>query len=303
MKQLYIEKNFRSEAVRMINIINGIVDEYRAQRYILTARQLYYQLVARDYIPNKVSEYKRITNLVNDAKLAGLIDWDMLEDRARNVIDRAHWEDPQSIISASASSYYQDHWDGQENRVFCIVEKEALAGVLERVCRQYDVPLLPAKGYPSGSILREFALERLREAIDQGQTPIVLHLGDHDPSGIDMTRDIQERLSLFAEDYVEVKRIALNMAQVEEQQPPENPAKDTDTRFAYYAAEFGDSSWELDALSPKYLSNLVKTHVENYIDNEAWQRVEDEIKSHKLTLQYMADNYDAIEQQHLEESE
>jgi hypothetical protein len=266
-KQCYIPRSFKPETLALITRIEEIVDEYQAQGYVLTVRQLYYQLVARDIIPNTLESYKRAAGIINDAKHAGLIDWDMLEDRTREFVKRPRWSSASEILYICSKQFHMDLWEGQEYRPFVIIEKEALVGVFEPVCRELDVPLLPARGYPSGSVLREFAVQDMRDALDDGQVPVILHFGDHDPSGIDMTRDLQERLTMYLEQHVEVRRLALNMEQVEEQQPPENPAKTTDARFEGYAHLFGHSSWELDALSPTYLGDLVSTHIEEYTDS------------------------------------
>ena len=273
MKQAYIEKTFRPASLDLIEIIDGIIADYQAQGYMLTTRQLYYQLVARDMIPNTLQEYKRVAGLINDAKLAGLLDWDAIEDRTRDFVRQTRWSSPEQILQAACDSYHVDHWVGQQQRVFCIVEKEALVGVLERVCRRYDVPLLAARGYPSGTVLREFVQSDVLPALDEVQRPIVLHLGDHDPSGIDMTRDLEERLALFTGQWVSVRRIALTMDQVEEERPPENPAKTTDSRFEGYLKQYGTSSWELDALSPQYLDNLVADHIKSHIDSVKWAEI------------------------------
>ncbi|WP_063807060.1 hypothetical protein [Burkholderia ubonensis] len=269
-KQQYEDKRFKQSTLELIAIINDIVDEYQRQGYVLTTRQLYYQLVARDIIPNNLQEYKRAASIINDGKLAGLIDWDMLEDRTRAFIRRSRWTSPTSIIDACANQYHQDLWIGQSRRVFVIVEKEALVGVLERVCHRYDTPLLAARGYPSSTVLREFALSDIIPAMREGQRGLILHLGDHDPSGIDMTRDLLERLRMFGGHSFELKRIALNMAQVEELDPPENPAKSSDARFKSYLDQYGESSWELDALPPQYLDQLVSSHIDAVIDRGAW---------------------------------
>ncbi|WP_321798440.1 hypothetical protein [Burkholderia sp. BCC1988] len=224
-KQCYQEKRFRADTLDLIETINSIVDEYESQGYVLTTRQLYYQLVARDIIPNNLQEYKRAAAIINDAKLAGLIDWDMLEDRTRSFVRRGRWTSPTSIIEACAEQYHQDMWVGQSRRVFVIVEKEALVGVLERVCHRYDTPLLAARGYPSSTVLREFAINDILPAMREGQSGLVLHLGDHDPSGIDMTRDLLERLRTFGGHTFDLKRIALNIQQVEELQPPRKPGQ------------------------------------------------------------------------------
>lgn len=289
MKQCYVEKRFRDETLRQIYVINAIVEEYQAQGYVLTVRQLYYQLVARGYIDNTLQEYKRVASTINDAKLAGLIDWDAIEDRTREFIRRTRWSSGASVIEACAQQFHMDAWVNQPGRVFVIVEKEALVGVLEQTCLRYDVPLLAARGYPSGSVVREFADSDVTSALYRDQAVTILHLGDHDPSGIDMTRDLYQRIELFVDDpeyfgMVELKRIALTMDQVREQRPPENPAKTTDSRFREYRRKFGDKSWELDALSPEYLNDLVESHITMEINQARWNERQEEIEHVKKRL-------------------
>jgi len=211
---------FRGDSPRLIETINSILVEYEEQGLTLSVRQVFYQLVARDCIANTKAVYTKISNLLNDARIAGLIDWDMIEDRTREFKRRQRWGSAAEILTTVAKSFHMDLWEGQEMRAFCVVEKDALSGVLEPVCRKYDLPLLAAKGYPSVSILREFAELDILPTIEEGQSVIVFHLGDHDPSGIDMTRDLRERLSMFSRHDVEVVRLALNMPQVEELKPP-----------------------------------------------------------------------------------
>lgn len=123
---------------------------------------------------------------------------------------------------------------------------------------------------------------------------VILHFGDHDPSGLDMTRDIRDRLSLFGAPGVDVRRLALNMDQVEEHEPPPNPAKETDSRFANYQAEFGDESWELDALEPTILAGLVRDEVNGLIDDKPWKKVKREEGRARAELQAISDQYDEV---------
>lgn len=290
--QEYQFTDFKPATVAMIDRMNSIILEYQRQGFVLTVRQLYYQLVARDIIPNTLNDYKRTASIINDAKLAGMVDWDALEDRTREFVQRNRWEDGAQILRAAMNGFHVDMWQRQGMRPFVIVEKEALVGVLEGVCREYDIPLLAARGYPSGSVLRAFAVDSIIPAFDEGQHVVVLHLGDHDPSGIDMTRDLRERLSLFAEDEVEVLRIALNMDQIEEQRPPENPAKTTDSRFDSYKLRFGESSWELDALSPSYLAGLIREHVTPMIDKDEWAKAEAYIDGTKAKIEEAASHFE-----------
>jgi hypothetical protein len=293
MRQQYQEIKFRSKTLDLIDVMNYILEEFRQGGYTVTVRQLYYQMVARDLIPNTVESYKKITGTVNDARLAGLMDWDMIEDRTRAFEKRSRWESPASIVGACAEQFHMDMWDDQETRVFCIVEKEALAGVLAGPCYEWDVPLLAARGYPSVTVVREFVERDLLPVLENGQNVQILHLGDHDPSGIDMTRDLRERINLFADldsfgkagyGWLNVERIALTMDQIDDQKPPPNPAKETDSRFAEYRQRFGDESWELDALRPQYLNDLIETHIEEHVDTEKWAAKEKAIKEGRAKI-------------------
>lgn len=292
MKEQYINgSKFNTSSIKLIRLCDEIITDYGKQGYRLTVRQLYYQLVARGHIENTVRSYQNIVVLITKARLAGLIDWDAIEDRTRDVIQRSHWTTGSQILQSVASHYFEDMWHGQDYRVFVMVEKEALAGVLEPVCNEWDVPLLPARGYPSATTLREFAKQRI---LNSRQQIVVLHLGDHDPSGMDMSRDLAERLSLFSRERVNIdfRRIALNMDQVEEQSPPPNPAKATDTRFEKYREQFGDESWELDALSPAYLNELVETELQSLVDQDLWDARTHKIELVRMRLQALADNFD-----------
>jgi hypothetical protein len=167
-----------------------------------------------------------------------------------------------------------------------------LAGVLERVCNQYDIPLLAARGYPSGTVLREFAESDMNQAFDEDQTPVILHLGDHDPSGIDMSRDLEERMYMFNHGRdIQFDRLALNMDQIKKQKPPPNPAKSTDSRFASYRRLYGHESWELDALKPEYLAELISDNAVKYINGKKWQKRVDEIASVRNRLEELAETF------------
>lgn len=268
MKERYIEKNFRSESMRLVSLINDVIEEYSQQGYSLTLRQLYYQLVARDIIPNTPRSYKNVGNLINDARLAGLIDWNAIEDRTRNLRSLSHWENPEAIIRSAAYSYRKDNWEGQFFYVEVWVEKEALSEIVGRACEAYDTPYFCCRGYTSQSEMYNAAKRlKYRQEI-QSKDCVVIHLGDHDPSGIDMSRDIEERLALFGVDpkRFTFNRIALNMEQVDTYNPPPNPAKITDSRCAEYIKRYGYESWELDALEPKMLDTLIKEEITKYLD-------------------------------------
>ena len=270
----YTPKNFSATARRIIEQANEILNQYAAQGYDLTLRQLYYQFVSRDILPNRQNEYKRLGDIISEARRAGLIDWDHIVDRTRNLRRPPHWTNPGDIINSAAQSFRRDKWADQPVRVEAWIEKDALLGVLERACLPLAVPYFSCRGYNSDSEMWA-AAQRILDHNDNGQRVIILHLGDHDPSGVDMTRDIRERLLLFTEDSgdFEIRRLALNWDQIEEYDPPPNPAKLTDSRANGYIERYGDDSWELDALEPQVINDLIRTEVENVRDEDAWQAI------------------------------
>ena len=129
----------------------------------------------------------------------------------------------------------------------------------------------------------------------KGQKPIILHFGDHDPSGLDMTRDNRERLDTFVGfGQVKVKRLALNMDQVEQYNPPPNPAKESDARAEGYIAEYGNLSWELDALEPTVIGDLIRDEVNSLRDNRAWEIAAQEERDNRKDLQSVSDRWDDV---------
>jgi hypothetical protein len=284
----YVTKSFRPDSLTIINRANLIIRDYSRQGFKLTLRQLYYQFIARDLLPdswideeynrknglpadtkNTIKNYKRLGDVISDGRLAGKIDWDAIEDRTRNLQSNLHWSSPRSIVRACADQYAVNLWENQDKYVEVWVEKEALIGVLEGICTELDVPYFACKGYTSQSEMWG-AAQRLIQQEQEGKETIIVHLGDHDPSGIDMTRDVQARLNLFGSTAM-IHRIALNFDQVETYNPPPNPAKTTDARYESYAALHGDESWELDALEPSVIVDLIRNEVEAHIDQDAWQ--------------------------------
>lgn len=304
-KITYTPRRFGADSMELIDTANEIISDYHRQGYNLTLRQLYYQFVARDIIPNSDKSYKRLGELINAGRLAGLVSWRAIEDRTRNLAGYPSWESPAQIIKAAASSIAVDLWKDQPYRIEVWVEKEALAGVIQRPAARYKVPYLSCRGYMSQSEMWSAAqryISYLRDK-ENPQDIVIIHLGDHDPSGIDMTRDIQDRLNLFINDQgytanygdnpVTVRRIALNRYQVDEYNPPPNPAKITDSRAGEYIREHGEYSWELDALQPQLINDLIVDEINIYRDAgryEARQAIE---QSWRDGLKLLSDNWES----------
>lgn len=295
MKICYREINFRPSSLQLIEQVNAIIHEYQEMGYSLTLRQVYYQLVARDVIPNNERSYKNLGSLISDGRMSGLIDWEAIEDRTRNLKKNSHWSSPGSIIYSAARSFAYDKWEDQDNYVEVWVEKDALVGIVGQVCEEMDIPYFSCRGYVSQSEM--WAAAQRLEDMAGNKNIHILHLGDHDPSGKDMSRDICDRLELFGVS-VEFDRIALNYDQIEEYGPPPNPTKLSDSRATGYIAEYGYECWELDALRPDVIDALIRDKVTDLCDLDLLMEARDREEKSRETLNAVARNWSRIESEY-----
>lgn len=317
MKKAYLHKNFRAGALDIIEKANAIIENYQNQGMDLTLRQLYYQFVAHDLFPenrqwvqvngkwkktesgtkNAEPNYTWLGDIVSSGRLAGYIDWDAIQDRTRFLRGNIHYDNPGEIIEEAWRKYRLNKWEGQSNYVEVWIEKEALLGVISKICHELDVDYFACKGYVSQSEMRR-AAQRLMYHQDCEKECHIIYLGDHDPSGLDMDRDIQERQNMFHNDallFPQLERIALTMDQIEKYAPPPNPAKLSDVRAKDYIAEHGQYSWELDALDPVVLRDLIEKAVLNYRDDDAYYEVVKQEEKHIRILKHVANNWESLE--------
>jgi hypothetical protein len=249
---------------------NQIIEEMAEQGYTLTLRQLYYQFISRGWFPeNTHNMYRKLGKVVSDAREGGLIDWNAIDDRGRQCYFHSYTTTPEGVLANIERGLGLDPWEDQPTYMEAWIEKDALSMVLARACADRRIPHMACKGYLSTSEAWRAGL-RFSKALEAGKRVKLIYAGDHDPSGMQMGENHEDRLLLFTRMGVEVHRVALNMDQVQQYDPPPNYAKETDSRFAGYKSRFGDLSWELDALHPKVIVDLVQEAIEPEIDVEAW---------------------------------
>lgn len=209
----------------------------------------------------------------------------------------------------------------------CWVEKDALLSVIESICILWDVSFFACRGYTSQSEMWGAGQRIVGKVMNEDRHVKIIHLGDHDPSGVDMTRDIHERLEGFLAHHVwvdvvkkhiknggsraderaitsvgvpiissgiQINRIALNMDQIRQYEPPPNPAKLTDSRATAYINEHGDESWELDALDPDVLTNLIENAIREYVDEDLWNQTRDRQEKEREILTATSKNWEKV---------
>ena len=290
----YKNYNFRKGTKALIYQAQEILNDYSEQGYVLTVRQLYYQFVSKDLLENNEKNYKMLINTITKARLAGMISWHSIEDRNRKTVEWQKEESEHNVLSGIEYNLQFDYWARQDHYVEVWVEKDALSSVIEKPCRKLRVPYLACKGYLSSSEAWR-AGQRYEKALEAGKKCVLIHLGDHDPSGIDMTRDNQDRMDLFTQNAgVDLRRIALNRDQIDDYSPPPNPTKLTDSRAIDYIKQHGNSSWELDALEPKIIDKLITQEINGMIDHDVWNKTRGEELSSRDALEALGDNWSEI---------
>lgn len=294
----YIPKRFQAKTLQVISSVEMILEEYDSQGYKMTLRGIYYQMVSRKLFPddrrwsrdpkakkwyrdpngtvNADPNYDWLGGIVNDARLAGMIDWTLMVDETRSLHNYGGWsESIKEYVESFADGYSIDKWKGQPYSPEVWVEKQALEAVVAKACKQVDIPYFSCRGYNSQTAMWRAAMRLLYCIREEERIPFIIHLGDHDPSGIDMSRDIIDRLELFVDKHADARvinfeRIALNMDQILEYNPPPDPAKLSDSRCKSYIDEYGEDAWELDALEPSVIEDLILNKINEIIDQDKY---------------------------------
>jgi len=289
-KIAYVENRFQKATLDIIEKANRIIDDWQAKGFKLTVRQIYYRFIALDWFPaswiddaynakkglpkgtkNTLRNYKRLIDILVIGRLGGLIDWTSIEDRTRSLKGMSHWDTTKEYLDSVRNAYRLDKWATQKVRFELWFEKDALSGIAQHIATQddIDVQFFSSRGYNSESAMWAAAqrLNWYREEL--GQDTVILQFSDHDPSGIDIGRDIKDRFDLF-NCPVTVKRMALTIAQVRKFKLPPNPAKENDIRFAGYVEKFGNESWEMDALEPDYMNDITRKAILGARDEKDW---------------------------------
>lgn len=287
-KEQFSSCNLQQTNQDLLDTIQKITEYYLDDGYIMTLRQLFYQLVTKDIIPNKQAEYNKLSRLLKIGRMAGLIDWEIIEDRLR-VPKLPYWcLDVPDALQDTIKQFRLDRQTGQNVYVELWCEKDALSNVLYKISSKYHLNLMINRGYSSCTAMHD-AFNRFKRCtwVDE---KVILYIGDHDPSGLDMIRDIEKRLNEFGE-FPDIIPIALTEEQINTYNPPPNPAKMTDPRSDKYVKKHGHISYEVDALPPNILNQIVSQNVENHIDMSIFNEVLAEEEEQKKQLTAIAESW------------
>jgi len=270
-----------------VTAVNQVISQYTIP---LTLRQIYYRLVAGGLIPNRRSAYNGLSAQLVKAREAGEVDENRINDRTRSIEDRA-FDSPEDFLDAAIyttkNRFFRRFWTTQETYCEAWVEKDALSQVIAGAVEDLNTIVAPSRGYSSYTYVKD-AVYRFQRNRGDAERVVILHLTDHDPSGLDMTRDLQDRFNAYSRGFlfeVELKRVALTIDQVRQYDLIPNPTKVTDSRAGGYMARYGDECWELDAIEPDELVRLVHESAEVEVtDWDAWNELKDQDEKERLEI-------------------
>jgi len=300
----------------VVPVVKEIIESYTIR---LTIRQIFYRLISPPYqlFPNTRGNYNQLSRILTRAREKGDIDWHRIEDRARTTLGGDYgYENPEEFIKFKIEDfknswmfYDRRMWDEQDYYIEIWLEKDALATFFSEVARKYRVLVFPSRGYSSFTKVMEALTERFPRYIKRGKPIVILHFSDHDPSGLNMTVDINKRLykrnylvrglaevfspeeldkikELFKgkEWLVKVERCALTYEQVERYNLPPSPTKKADPRSKWYIQQFGDRCWELDAVEPNELQKIIEASILKWINREKWNETAKKIEEERQKL-------------------
>lgn len=267
----------------IVELVREILAQYSFKP---TIRQVYYRLVSPPYqvIENKSSVYKYYDAQMVRARERGDLPMDTFSDSSRRSLGGDYgYQSPEEFKKALADAarpekYTRPMWDAQPRVVEVWVEKDALAVLLNAVAEQYRVPVYAGRGYDPLTLLN-MAVKRFSK-----KGGIILDFRDHDPSGQDMAKDIEKRLTRYG-GHFEHRPVALTPDQVAAFALAANPTKKADPRAKAYIARYGDQCWELDALPPDELNRLTEEAIRNEIDWDLWLDEEKRIAEDRQVLE------------------
>jgi hypothetical protein len=231
-----------------------------AEQKPMTVRQVFYQATVRGLIPKTENGYQQVATALADMRRIGHMPFSWLADMTRWQRRPRAYSNIAHALAETARFYRRRLWDNADAYVEIWIEKDALTGVIDLVTGKYDVPLMSAKGYPSLSFLHSAS-----EQMAQEKRPCFIYqFGDHDPSGVDAARAIEESLREMApRAEIHFERRAVTPAQIDAWRLPSRPTKASDPRSKKWT---GGDSVELDAIDPETLRILVQECIEQHID-------------------------------------
>lgn len=263
----------RQDTLDLLDLVNGVLDEYRAQ-LPLTARQIFYRLVGAHGYEKTEKGYARLCEYLNRARRARLIPFSAIRDDGTISQRAGGWSGPDQFwrsVRYTADGYRHDPTDGQPYHTELWIEATGMVPQAAAVARDYGISVYSAGGFNGLTDKYETAQRIAR----QDRPAIVLHAGDYDPSGCAIIDSLAEDISAFVADdapwqQLEFRRIAVTPAQIARFDLPTAPQKRTDQRGEHMA-----DTVQAEALPPDILAAEIRAAIDDVTDFDALGRARD----------------------------
>jgi len=266
------------DAIR--DAICEVVDEHHP----MTVRQVFYAMTVRGVVPKTESGYGTVQRQVKRLRHRGRVPWEHIVDSSRAIIRPRTFGSMKEALRDTARMYRRSVWSEKDAFVQVWLEKRALAGVLEDVTLEWDVPLFPSGGFTSLSYQR-IAFNQIQRAQEHGKDVYLYDFGDHDPSGVSAWQTIQNQFEKWGIEGVTYERVAVTPEQIERWNLPSRPTKATDQRASWQ----GGDSTELDAIPPDELKRLVHSCITRHIPPDELERIRQVEQQERQTLEHIAE--------------
>jgi hypothetical protein len=251
--------------LRLIEAMRNVADEMHP----ITGRGIGYKLFTAKLIDSmSTSDMSSVYRALKLAREDGVIPWDWIIDETRDLEMVTTWINGSDL--ADSFFYRRDLWQSQPVTVEVWSEKGTVRGVLWPVLAELGVGFRVMHGFSSATCVHDVSNNG-----NNDRPLIALYVGDRDPSGLCMTEiDLPKRIEEYGGSHIELRRIALTAEQARALPGFSVETKKKDPRYGWYKRNYGADCWELDAMDPRALRDLVRTEIEALIDDHLWAQQE-----------------------------
>jgi len=272
MKIRYTGHSFSKHNGVLIKQINSMFEAYAGQGYQITLRQLYYYLISKHKMGNTAAKYKALAKLVEDACLSGDIDWNWLQ-ASRRMSRGFFYKKPLDILQTCTQKFRVDPWAPQSSRVEVWVNKDNLLDTVKKMCAEYSVPVMSCQNLSIAEMHN--CAKRIVNNRENYQGTNIIYLSDHDPDGYSTHHKITKTMRLFCHTYAtkfSFEKAAISPGTVNRYNLIPAPGVVQD---AFYKKEYGELTWELEALPPSALHKIILSAIEKYLDRDLFKQAQD----------------------------
>lgn len=268
---IIIKRRGKSKAILAFeNAVLEIVEE----RKPITVRGVAYALFTRGHIDGMTTNNTaKVSRVMTAMRESGALDWTKVVDGSRATDRISVWSNPSQIIDAAVKGYRRNYWQDQPTLIEVWSEKSTVAGLLAPVLEEYGVTFRVQKGFGSFTSVRQAAEDSLD--VPDHQNPVVLYIGDFDPSGLYMSEvDLPSRLARYGSKW-QFQRIAVLKEDTPHLPSFEAGTKSEDKRYPWFVENFGHKCWELDAIDPNDLRQRVREQIVTRLNLPLWEHAKE----------------------------